>query len=997
MSKTKTAYKYELKPHEKILEGLNEEQTRAVTHGEGPLLIVAGAGTGKTTVITRRIAYLLATKKARPEEILAVTFTDKAASEMEERVDILVPYGYTNVWISTFHAFGDRVLREHTLDLGLSPDFRVMTKPEQMVFFREHLFEFPLEYYRPLGNPTRYIDSIITLMSRARDEEITPEEYIEYAKALKDKARPSPLDRELYESSRLRPDEQSEREEEIAKTYKKYQELKAQHGKIDFGDQINLVIKLFRTRPSILKEYQEKFRYILIDEFQDTNYAQFQMVKLLGSSHRNLTVVGDDDQSIYKFRGAAISNILGFMESYPEANQIVLKDNYRSSQIVLDRAYQLIRFNDPDRLEVKNNIDKKLQAVNRQGNDIKHQHFDTVSSESDFVAKTIEHKAKNGKYQYRDFAILVRANRDADPFLRSLNIKGIPWYFSGSQGLYGREEIRLLISFLKVVTNFSDSLSLYYLASSEIYGLNMSALTLCMNYAKRHNRSLYYVFKNIDRIEELEEINSQSRKKIDRIMSDIKIYNEKSRHLSTGHLLYSFINDKGYLKRLSHEETQENEEKIRNIAKFFDLISRFSHIAKIDHAPQFIEQLDLLIEVGDDPSQDEHESFDNNCQVLTFHKAKGLEFPVVFMVSLVSDRFPTRHKREAIPLPDKLVKDILPTGDFHIQEERRLFYVGMTRTKRELYFTSAENYGGVRSRKVSQFVLEALDQPRADIKVFKSTALESIQRHAAQKKTKIDRISPREGIINLSYYQIDDYLTCPLKYKYIHILRVPILQHHTVVYGKALHDAISQYHLMRMKGERVTLEQFFSIFENLWRSEGFLTREHEEKRFQTGKEALAKFYSSEEKSPYLPKFVEEKFSFILGENRIVGRWDRIDIRDNNVYVIDYKSSDVKKQKDADKRTKDSLQLAMYTFACRERFPNKNIVCQLHFLESGLIGEVIYKESKLSKTEAKIEEAARGIRALNYRATPGYISCRYCAYNQICPSTAYSDKEMADSR
>jgi len=426
-----------------------------------------------------------------------------------------------------------------------------------------------------------------------------------------------------------------------------------------------------------------------------------------------------------------------------------------------------------------------------------------------------------------------------------------------------------------------------------------------------------------------------------------------------------------------------NEEKIKNIAKFFDLISKFSHIAKIDHVPQFIEQLDLLMEAGDDPSQDEYESLDNACQVLTFHKAKGLEFPVVFMVGLVSDRFPTRHKREAIPLPDELVKDILPTGDFHIQEERRLFYVGMTRSKRELYFTSAESYGGVRAKKVSQFVLEALDQPRADIEVFKSTALESIQRHAAQKKTRIGRQSARKGIINLSYYQIDDYLTCPLKYKYIHVLRVPILQHHTVVYGKALHDAINQYHLMRMKGERVTLEQLFSIFENLWRSEGFLTRDHEERRFQSGREALAKFYNSEEKSPYLPVFVEEKFSFIRGENRIVGRWDRIDIRDDNVYVIDYKSSDVKKQKDADKRTKDSLQLAIYTLACRERFPNKNIICQLHFLESGLIGETIYKESKLSKTEAKIEEAARGIRTFNYKATPGYISCRYCAYNQIC--------------
>ncbi|HHM24160.1 MAG TPA: hypothetical protein ENJ23_03885, partial [Bacteroidetes bacterium] len=468
---------------EKIVEGLNPGQREAVTYGEGPLLVVAGAGTGKTKVITHRIAYLIASKAAKPEEILALTFTDKAAAEMEERVDLLLPYGFANVEISTFHAFGDKILREFALELGISPDLRVLSQPEQYIFFREHLFEFPLRKYRPLGNPTRFIESIIGLFSRAKDEDVTPDEYLRYAKELDRRARENPEDPALRE--------EADRQLELAQTYVAYQQLLLQEGKLDFGDQIALVLRLFREHPAVLREVQQRYRFILVDEFQDTNYAQFQLLKLLAGDRRNLTVVGDDDQSIYKFRGAAISNILDFTEAFPDAHKVVLTENYRSTQAILDAAYQLIQHNNPDRLEVKIGVSKRLQARQDGPPVLKHLHLDTLMSEADMVAETIQKRREAEGYDYRDFAILVRANSDADPFLRALNVKGIPYRFSGNKGLYQQPEIQLLLSFLRTIANFEDSVSLYHLASSELYMLRSTDLVRCNVLANRLNLSLF--------------------------------------------------------------------------------------------------------------------------------------------------------------------------------------------------------------------------------------------------------------------------------------------------------------------------------------------------------------------------------------------------------------------------------------------------------------------------------------------------------------------------
>lgn len=966
---------------ERILAGLNDAQGQAVTHGDGPLLIIAGAGTGKTRVITHRIAYLIATKQARPEDILALTFTEKAAAEMEERVDVLLPYGFTNVWISTFHAFGDRLLRERSLEMGLPPDVCLLTQAEQVIFLRERLFRLPLEYYRPLGDPTRHLQAMVSFFSRCRDEDVSPEEYLAYAEELRSRSAASPEDEALAESAR--------REYELGKTYAAYSELKAEEGCIDFSDQVALPLALLRTHPSALEDYQRRFRYVLVDEFQDTNYGQFELVKLLAAGHRSVTVVGDDDQSIYKFRGAAISNILGFMDSYPEAATVVLKENYRTVQPILDGAYRLIRHNDPDRLEVKQGVDKRIVARRGDGFSIRHHHFDTLSSESDFVARTILEAVDRGERSYKDFAILVRSNNDADPFLRALNLRAIPQRFSGNRGLYGRPEVRLAINFLRTVADVHDSMALYYLASSDAYRLSAVDLSLCMNYANRVNRPLYSIFERLETLTELEDVSIESRATIAKLMKDLLGFVEIGLRRPPGEVLYAFLQESGWLRQMARRTTAAAEEELQNLARFFNIVRSAEGVLRENRVPQFVAYLDLLVEAGDDPATAEADPDAEAVHVLTVHRAKGLEFPVVFMVSLVEQRFPWPRRTGSIALPDELVKDVLPEGDFHIQEERRLFYVGMTRAKDELHLTSAEDYGGVRPRKVSRFLLEALDLAKDKVAVTRVDPLEAIRQHAPSEQTEPESlvVIPEDEILSLSFYQVDDYLTCPLKYKYVNILRVPVLRHHTVVYGRAIHAAVAEYNRRKAAGLPVKVDDLVRAFEGTWSSEGFLSLEHEERRLAEGKQTLQRFFEDEEHQGRKPTHVEKDFSFMLGNNRVAGRWDRVDETPEETVVIDFKSSDVRDQKKADQNAAGSLQLGIYAMAYQSAFGRLPDGVELHFLQSGLIGRAVKTEEDLAKVEEQIFEAARGIRARRYEATPTYQGCRYCAYNEVCPYTA----------
>jgi DNA helicase-2/ATP-dependent DNA helicase PcrA len=957
---------------ERILEGLNAPQAAAVTHEAGPMLIIAGAGTGKTTVITRRIAHLIATRRARPSEILALTFTDKAAAEMEERVDTLVPYGYADVQISTFHAFGDHLIKENALELGLTPDFRVLTRAEQVIFLCDHLFEFPLKHYRPLGDPTRHLQAILGHISRLKDEDVGPDEYLTHAEHL--------LAQAAADEARLA----AEQHLELARTYAQYQTLMARLGQVDFGDQIVEALRLFRTRPHVLRRYQERFKHILVDEFQDTNYAQFELIKLLAARHRNVAVVGDDDQAIFRFRGASMSNILDFDRTYPDARQVVLQENRRSPQALLDSAYRLIQHNNPDRLEVAQKIDKRLISTVGVGEAPLHLAFDTVSSESDHVAEIITEAHERGR-PYRDCAVLVRANHDADPFLRALNLRGIPWTFSGNAGLYGRPEIRLLIAFLRSVAHPDDSVSLHYLASSDIYQVPIVDLTKCATYADRKHRWLFDVLRAMPADVELSEEGSGA---VARLVSDLQRYMELAREHPTGEVLYQFLVDSGLMTRYA-KAPAELEQEVQNVSKFFNRVKDAARVLKYDNVREFVNHLDALIDAGDDPPLAEADTDTPAVHVLTVHKAKGLEWPIVFMVGCVQNKFPSTRRADPIEIPPGLIKDTLPTGDFHEQEERRLFYVGMTRAKERLYLTSAEDMGGKRKWKVSQFVLEALDLPKDAARPFRAQAIEELRRLAPAPEAIGLGLAPvpDDEPLAVSHRQVDDYQTCPLKYQYIHILRIPLRQHHSVVYGSALHKAVEFYLRRRAAGNYTSLEDFLLAFDNAWRNEGFLTRDHEEQRKRAGIAALTRFYHEEEASGQKPTDVEREFGFGLGLNRVRGRFDRVDETPDGLVIVDYKSSDVTDQKTADERARKSLQLKIYALAQHEMTGALPARVELSFLESGLVGRHKPGADDLAVAREAIEEAARGIRSRQFEATPGYQTCRYCPYNQICPSTA----------
>jgi DNA helicase II / ATP-dependent DNA helicase PcrA len=447
---------------------------------------------------------------------------------MAERVDQLVPWGYADTTISTFHAFGDRVLRESALEAGLDPQFRVLSQPEQVIFLRERLFQLPLERFRPLGDPTRHLAALATLVSRAKDEDVSPAQYRAWAEAR--------LAAATDEAER----DEAESQRELAAFYEAHQRLLGEAGLVDFGDQIHRTLNLLRERPAVLARLRGRFRFVLVDEFQDTNHAQLEILKLVAGEPANLTVVGDDDQAIYRWRGAAAANLLAFRSLYQGAREVVLVENYRSTQVILDVAARLISYNNPYRLEAIAGIDKRLRSSRAGGPAVRHARFDTVSAEADGVAAMIAERVQAGA-RPRDFALLVRSNSDADPFMRALNVKGLPHRFSGSRGLYAREEVRLLVSFLRVLASPDDSVSLFYLAASEVYRMPEIDLLRLNHYARRRTRPLLEVLRGLPENEDLASVSGRAREAASRLLADLERAAGEVARRRTGEVLYGFL------------------------------------------------------------------------------------------------------------------------------------------------------------------------------------------------------------------------------------------------------------------------------------------------------------------------------------------------------------------------------------------------------------------------------------------------------------------------
>ncbi|MFO8034782.1 MAG: ATP-dependent DNA helicase [Candidatus Bipolaricaulota bacterium] len=965
------------------LEGLNHEQRWAVAHGQGPVLVLAGVGTGKTTVIARRIAFLIAEGLVqRPSQLLVFTFSRWAAEEMLDRAFDWVGYGALDAWVATFHSVCERILRENAPLAGLPPDFGVLDEWEQRLFVLDHLWELPWGRLKPrvTRQPLRMVGPVLSLLSRAKDEAVSPEAFSEWAA-------------EAEETGN-----EAEAARELAAVYSAYQELLAGEGLVDFGDLILRVVRLLEENPGVLDGYQERFPYILADEFQDTSRAQFRLVQLLGG-HRNVTAVGDDDQAIYGFRGVPWDNLRAFLAHFPEARVVTLTRNYRSTQEILDAAGRLIQHNQyrlealSQRGEIAVEISKDLRSAAQPASGPKpmHRQFPTALEEAEFLAQETARLAAEG-LPYREMAVLYRNRYRPDPYLRALSEKGVPWILGGrsGEGLFDQEDVKLIVSFLRQVADPDDSLALHHLAGSELYDVPAEDLSRLTAVASGEHRPLAELAAAAARGEAM--CSEEGRDRLSRLLGDLDRSRQLSRRCPAGQVLYEYLaTQTGHLERLASSTGPEAVRRLEHVAQFFEQgIRRFEQVARYDRVPWFVLYLENLMALGYNPLVGQAEPDTEAVQVLTFHQAKGLEYGAVFLTGLVEDYMPGRARRPTFPLPMELVGEDLPADVAHLEEQRRLFYVGMTRAKHKLYLLSAADYRAPgeeprkRPAKVSRFVAEALGPGELARQAPASPASMRIAR-MARDPARVEAPSAVEGRVALSHQRVDDYLTCPLKYRYVHLLRVPIALHHSVVFGHAVHRGIQAYHMARAQGRTLPLEEVLAVCRNAWRSEGFFSAEHEQQLLSEAEEALEAFHSFEQAEGTRPAEVERYFAFVEGGARVIGYWDRVDRDDDHAVIIDYKTSLARSQ-DANRRARESLQLAIYALAHERLYGAPPDELQLRFLTPEVVvGKAKPTPRMLEKAREAIAKAEAGVRAADFSPRPSLFACRPCAYRSICPA------------
>lgn len=933
------------KTKSEVLKDLNQEQIQAVTFGQGPLLIVAGAGTGKTTVITRRIAWLIEQGLAKPDEILALTFTDKASGEMEERIDRLLPLGYVNVWVSTFHSFGEKVLKDYALDIGLSNDFKLLTQAEQWMLVRNNLNKFDLDYYRPMGNPTKFIHALLQHFSRAKDEEIYPEDYLKYAESKKlDSGASEYLKKPKGRTKKKKTEDdtvkngtaevEAARLMEVAKAYQVYQQLLHDNGALDFGDLINYTLKLFRQRPHVLENYHKKFKYILVDEFQDTNYAQYELIKLLAAPANNITVVGDDDQSVYKFRGAAVANILEFKKDYPISQEIFLTINYRSYQNILDTAYEFIQLNNPDRLEVKlakkgQSLSKKLKSGREGLGEIGYLTFESQNDEADGVIKKIVDLKNNNEANWSDFAILVRANAQAQSYLQTLKKYQIPFEYVANKGLYSEPIILDILAYVKLLDNYHESEALYRVLNFDNFRMPADDLSKMLFYANKKTISLYEAMQAYRTIP----LSQAAGKIIEDLQGYLATHTALARTKAVAEVYVRVINDLGINEKLAHPAMVRE---AQYLTTFYHRLQRFEQDTPDHSLNSFLKYLALEIDAGEEGQmpQDTEEGPDT-VKIITAHSAKGLEWPYVFIVQLVDRRFPSTERREAIELPAALIKESLPEGDAHLQEERRLFYVAMTRAKNNLYFTRALDYFGKTTKRPSRFLFELGLVGEEEMK--KTEPKSKLVAPAIIVENKKHYPLPE----SFSFSSISAWRKCPLEYKYHYLLKLPSAGSAAMSFGITMHKAFElflrnwqsrqlaqQASLFNLDGKSPkdkknipSYDELVSLFKSSWVDDWYETPEQKLQYLNIrGPKQLKNFYAEFENNLPQPKYLEKFFKIGIGDYKFVGKIDRIDQTPQGNIIIDYKTGG-EAGKNLQKVDKD--QLIIYQIAAQE-FLNEKI-------------------------------------------------------------------------
>ena len=625
---------------------LNPEQKEAVFHYEGPLLILAGAGSGKTRVLTHRVAWLIEEKQVNPWNIMAITFTNKAAGEMRDRVETMLGGALGGVWVATFHSTCVRILRRYIDRIGFGTNFTIYDGDDQKTIIKEicKRFQIDTKLYRE-----RFFMAAI---SAAKDELLSPDDYAKQVHG-------------------------DTRKQKVAEVYREYQKQLRASNALDFDDLIFRTVELFQKDAEVLEQYQDRFRFIMVDEYQDTNTAQFKLVSLLAAKYRNLCVVGDDDQSIYRFRGANIQNILSFEEVYPDAKVIRLEQNYRSTQNILTAANEVICNNEGRK-------EKKLWTANGDGDKVRFRQFLNGFEEAEYVAGMISRKVGAGKWRYGDCAVLYRTNAQSRMFEEKFLFANVPYKIIGGINFYGRKEIKDVLAYLKTIENGRDDLAVRRIINVPKRGIGATTINRVQEYANTEDMSFYDALRVAGTIPGV----GKSVAKLDGFVQMIQTMRSKQPYYSVKELIEDVLEQTEYRKELMAEGTEEALDRLANIDELLNKAASYAEHAENPSLGGFLEEVALVADI------DNLEEDADHVVMMTLHSAKGLEFPVVFMVGMEDGMFPS-------------YMSISSEDPADLEEERRLCYVGITRAKETLILTSARQRmvrGEIHYNRVSRFI-----------------------------------------------------------------------------------------------------------------------------------------------------------------------------------------------------------------------------------------------------------------------------------------------------
>ena len=967
---------------------LNAAQKRAITHGEGPLLVIAGAGTGKTRVITERIRHLLESDSSLSgENILGLTFTDKAAAEMKSRVVKAAGERAKNVTLKTFHAFCESLLKD------VDSDHIMLDTVDHWILLRRNLNRLQLDRYRRLAEPGQFLSDFIEFFSRCQDELVSSADYQRYAEQL---AAELEAERAQFDSDTLGEREETvAREREIARAYKASEELLREKKRSSFGSLITGAVELLERDAALRATLQNRYRYILVDEFQDTNIAQLRLLELLVNESKNIFAVGDNDQAIYRFRGASFGSFKLFLERFAGWREgedstpfrVTLTENYRSTPNILRVASQVIGMN-----TVSADFPKKVLTTNRaEGEKIRIVELAEIEDEALWVAKEIERIHRAGR-RWRDFAVLYRAHNHRDALVTELSQRKIPFVIS-RLSILEHPLVKDLIAYFRLIARPYDDIAAARVLAAPAWRLTPTDL---VRYAERSRKSRKKIYDELQSkqaslpfepaasdLTELLNFLSEQRKSMPRrtaaeILADLlewlEIYARASEQ------------DRAYVKRLP------------------EFVKAWEPRSETRGLPEFVEYLEYFDQAGGTISLDENVPGDA-VQLMTVHGAKGLEFSHVFVLRVNKNKFPQPERSHVFEFPARLMKEGAPEEHFHHQEERRLYYVALTRAQDRLTITSLAE----RKAKVPPFIEDILMDPgikRRDVlqlapKVAPVPAAATDDKGAGIMQNPLfappgglpkifSRIAdwaetfhpPSPEPLQLHPSAVQSYRSCPQRYLFSSLWSLQEGPKATLTFGRVIHATIRRMMAEFKKGNRLPFDEVQRIFEAEWSAVGFEDDYQEGEYKKDGLEQLRVFHQTVLEQPLLVLELEKNFELPVENNVILkGRIDQVNsLGRSDVEIVDYKTGKAKKDADA----KKDLQLSIYAIATKEVFEWNPVRLVFHYLQDNQRQETARDAKQLDQALRVVQETAADIRAGEFSAKPGFI-CRNCAYKPICPA------------